>query len=230
MHSGHRGRMRGKMLSGQNIPPHEILEMMLAYAIPRKNTNDIAHRLLDQFGSLEGVFSASYEDLLNVRGIGEQSAFFIYLTSLLHCNLYGRVRMEDLCLDSVGKLERYGEFLFRGAVEESIYVALLDSRLCLVECFRLAGGTSSCAEVGIEDLLGIPSVKKSTSAVIFHNHPGGILEVSDEDRDFAVRIAELLAMEGVEVIENIVVAGERSRVILCDSREAEKAVDKEAAL
>ena len=218
MHSGHRKRMREKMLEEGEFPSHELLEMLLAYAIPRKNTNELAHRLLMRFGTLEGVFGASYDDLLSVRGMGEQSAFLLRLSAITFRRLRGDVCDVDVCLDSVSKLGKYGEVLFHGATEESVYAALLDSRLHLIGCVRLAGGNSFGAEIGLDSISRDPAIKRSTAAVIFHNHPDGTLDISDEDRDFVVRVAELFAMEGVEVMEQIVVAGENHRVLVHDRR------------
>lgn len=79
LHNEHKKRLRMRFLEqgGESFYDHEILEMLLSYAIVRGNTNDIAHRLINQFGSLDGVFEANYEDLLKVDGVGEKSATII---------------------------------------------------------------------------------------------------------------------------------------------------------
>ena len=113
MHDGHRERMRKKFLAGVRFADHEMLEMLLTFSIPRKNTNEIAHRLLTAFGSVDGVLSADYEQLLMVRGIGPQSAFQIKLVGALR----GVERSEDeggLYLDTVDKLGAYAVELFAG--------------------------------------------------------------------------------------------------------------------
>ena len=79
MHEGHRKRLRDKFLSCgvDNFQDHEVLELLLFYAIPRKNTNVIAHRLLEKFGSLDAVFDSPLSLLKSVEGVGESTAIFI---------------------------------------------------------------------------------------------------------------------------------------------------------
>ena len=81
VHDGHRDRLRRKFAEHGLDPfaDHEVLELLLFYVIARRDTNFTAHRLLEQFGNLEGVFSASPEGLRQVDGIGEQTALFLHL-------------------------------------------------------------------------------------------------------------------------------------------------------
>ena len=220
MHEKHRQRMRNKLLSGGQFPPHEFLEMLLCYAIPRKNTNDIAHRLLERFGSVNAVFHASREELESVRGMGEQSAFLIKrvaMTGRYAAETHGEIGQ---CLDSAGKLIAYGKALFEGLTEEAVYAALLDSRLCLVDCICLADGSRKEAEVRLVDLASCPSLSKCAAAVVFHNHPDGNPEISDADRDFVSRTAELFAMRDVEVIEHIIVTNHQCRLMIGENDKA----------
>lgn len=208
MHSKHRQRLKNKLLTGSEFPPHELLEMLLGFAIPRKNTNDIAHRLLERFGSPDEVFNAPYEELISVRGMGAHSAFLIRTVSQIRQQSREWRGGTGICLDSIGKLSKYGKALFEGMTEEAVYAVLLDSQLCLVDCVCLAYGACSDAEVRLFDIASCASVRRSTAAVIFHNHPEGTLDVSEADRDFMARTVELFAMRGIEVIEHIVVAGD----------------------
>ena len=70
-HYGHRQRLKDRFLQTgfAGFDPHNILELLLFYSIPQKDTNDLAHELMNRFGSLSGVFDASYEDLVKVKGI-----------------------------------------------------------------------------------------------------------------------------------------------------------------
>lgn len=97
VHDGHRARMKKKLLENgeQSFADHELLEVLLYYAIPRRDTNELAHRLMEQFGSLQGVLSASPQELACVQGMGE------------HAALLGGSRKEMLwqvCLDGKGKV------------------------------------------------------------------------------------------------------------------------------
>lgn len=217
MHNGHRERMRKKFLAGVRFADHEVLEMLLAFSIPRKNTNEIAHRLLATFGSLDGIFSADYEQLLTVRGVGPQSAFQLKLIG----NVRNVERSEDeggVYLDTVGKLGAYAVELFAGMDREAVYAVLMTGSLRVTDCVCLSGGGYSCTEVNVTRLLESPWLLRSASVAILHNHPNGILETSEEDREFAARVSELLAMSGITVIENLVVSGDRYLSLMQDMR------------
>ena len=217
MHNGHRERMRKKFLAGVRFADHEILEMLLGYSIPRKNTNEIAHRLLTAFGSLDGVLSADYEDLITVRGIGPQSAVQLMLIG----NLRHLERSEDeggLYLDTVDKLGAYATELFEGTDKESIYAVLMTGSLRVTDCVCLSGGGYGDAEVDVTRLLASPWLLRSASVAILHNHPGGLIEASKEDREFAARVSELLSMSGITVVENLVVSDGQYRSLMEDMR------------
>ena len=82
IHEGHRKRVREQFIKAgnlNNLPDHKILELLLFYSTPRSDTNELAHNLINQFGSLNGVFDAPYESLLEVKGIGEHSAVLLKL-------------------------------------------------------------------------------------------------------------------------------------------------------
>ena len=112
-------------------------------------------------------------------------------------------------LDSTEKIVAYGERLFFGMDKETVYVLFLDSRSCFVDCARLAGGSSSGAEVNLRSIVKSTSIQRSAEAVILHNHPCGSWEVSTADRDFTARAAELFFMLDVEVTRHIVITKER---------------------
>ena len=82
-HSGHRDRLRERYLSEglDGFPPHNVLELLLFYSVPRRDTNVLAHRLIEQFGSLVGVLNAAPEQLAQVEGIGMNAA--VHLPPLL---------------------------------------------------------------------------------------------------------------------------------------------------
>ena len=208
LHEGHRKRMRKRMISGSHFSPHELLEMLISYGIPRKNTNDIAHRLMARFETLDGVFSASYEELMSVRGVGENCAVLIGLVGLL---TEARRDEEDtrIRLETVGKMGEYAKMLFRGMTDEAAYAILLDSDLYVTDCVRLAGGTVSSVSVDIGRSISELSLHRSCAVVLLHNHPNGNLSASEEDLEFASRATEIFALSGIKVVEHILVSGNR---------------------
>ena len=82
-HGGHRDRLRERFIRDglDGFEEHNILEMLLFYPIPQKDTNELAHALLDRFGSLESVFNATPEELMQIDGVGEHTARFLSMFS-----------------------------------------------------------------------------------------------------------------------------------------------------
>ena len=128
LHDGHRARkkeqFRRQGLDG--FADHEVLELLLYYAIPRKDTNELAHRLLQKFGSLQNVFSAPLEELAKVDGVGESAALFLTLLPQVQKRAM-RSGGKERVLNSVDKCGRY-------------FLALLGHERQEYGTFRAAGG------------------------------------------------------------------------------------------
>ena len=139
IHDGHREKMRRRFaqtgLSG--FADHEALELLLFYAIPRRDTNPLAHRLLERYGSLEGVFTAPAEDLEKVEGMGESAALLLRLVPLLAEK--SRERTDGPVI--LNSTERAGEYLLRrfdGKKNELVYELCLDRKGKLLACKLLS--------------------------------------------------------------------------------------------
>ncbi len=118
VHQGHRARQRKKLLENgpRAFADHELLEMLLYYAIPRRDTNELAHRLLERFGSLQGVFSAPVEELSTVEGVGENAAVLLSLVpQIWQRSLQGA---PERILNSVDKCGEYFAELLSGSRRE----------------------------------------------------------------------------------------------------------------
>ena len=134
LHSGHRKRMLEKFLTKgiDCFEEHEILEILLFSIFTRCNTNEISHRLIDKFGSLTNVLSASKNDLMTVSGVGENAAAYICFLG----DFFNKYRIESAekrkRLNSPEKLAEYAKTLFTNSAEETTYIVLLDRSLCLI--------------------------------------------------------------------------------------------------
>ena len=110
IHDGHREKMRQRFLKGglDSFADHEALELLLYYAIPRRDTNPIAHALMERYGSLSAVLTAPVEDLQRVAGIGESAAVLLKLAP----QLYRKARLSDAEQETVlSSVERVGAYL-----------------------------------------------------------------------------------------------------------------------
>ena len=152
IHQGHREKMRQRFLKSglEGFADHEALELLLYYAIPRQDTNPIAHRLMDRYGSLTAVLSAPAEDLKKVEGIGESAAVLLKVAGQI--GRKGRLAdavqscpMTDVETAGAYLLERYA-----GETHEIVYELCLDRKGKLLACKRLNdGGASSAALDGV---------------------------------------------------------------------------------
>ena len=207
VHVGHRARMRNRFENtrGKDFQDHELLEMLLFYAIPRGNTNDTAHLLLQKFGSLEGVLSSSIEELSMVKGIGRNSAILIKTAFELH------IRM--LC--DTGKDETYttydeiGEYLlklFLHIREETVILLLFNKKGKIIKTTTLATGDGDRAPIDMKKLVTVSAMVGASSAVIAHNHPSGRAEPSFDDRVVTLQVEEILRSLGIKLVEQYIIA------------------------
>lgn len=213
MHEGHRERLRKKLRSGSYLPDHELLELLLTYSIPRKNTNDIAHRLLHAFGSVQGVLAADRNQLMSVRGIGKETALYIELIGRMISHDALREEEGGWYLDREESVNEYARELFGDMDGEAVYLVLLNSLLRVTDCICLGMDSGDCLS-DVTAVMRSPWAHHSCAAMLLHNHPDGAEDVSEEDREFASRVSELLSLAGIELIENVVVADGRCRFLM----------------
>ena len=151
IHDGHREKMRRRFLKGglDNFADHEALELLLYYAIPRKDTNPIAHTLMNRYGSLSAVLAAPVEDLKKVEGIGESAAVLLKLAA----QIGSKARLADMeketVLNTVTRVGNYLMELFDGESNEKVYQLCLDRKGKLLSCKRLNEGGVANAELDV---------------------------------------------------------------------------------
>ena len=212
VHEGHRQRLRDRfLLDGlDGFAPHEVLELLLCYAIPQKNVNPLAHALLDHFGSLHGVFEASPEDMQRVDGIGPYAAAFLSLMAPLGRRIELSRMGQKPRLQNHREAQAYCISLLSGLRHEHFYLLALDAKLHLAGAALI--GKGSLSEVPAYPRLAVEAAIKHNahSVILCHNHPGGSLEPSDADLHTTFRLVEVLSGIDVSVMDHIIVAGEKA--------------------
>jgi len=206
-HDGHRARMRNRYLQSgfDGFEDHEILEMILYNCYRRRNTNDIAHKLLDHFGSLSAVFEAPLDSLIEV-GISESVAVSLKMIPDI-CRVYyddrNNSKSKILSLDALGE---YFVHKFIGRNDESVYLLLLDSKCKEIYCGVVATGSSITSDVPIRKIVDLALRYNASLAVISHNHPSGVALPSKADLNVTNVLFNTLATVGVRLVDHIIVA------------------------
>ena len=209
LHDGHRQRLIQRFLEEDldNFEPHNVLELLLFYAIPRKDTNELAHVLMDTFGSLKGVFDAPYEELIKVIGIGPNTAALLKLVPSLTRTYYSS-DARSVILDTSEKSGEYFLPYYIGQTEEVVRLACLDAGGKVISNQILHRGSANAAEVNIRKIVNIALRNNAMGVILAHNHPGGLPLPSEEDVATTKSIREALMPMGILLMDHIIVAGQ----------------------
>lgn len=209
LHAGHRDRMKSRFLTNglDDFTDIQALELLLFYAIPRKDTNPIAHALLEHFGSLSRVLEARPEELKQVPGISEHSAALICLV-----NQMGRFYQVDCArrVDILTTLDQCGDFLvpyFYGRTHETVFLLCLDAKCKVLCCREIGEGSINSASISVRKVVETAIAANATAVVLAHNHPSGIAVPSDEDVQTTRRIAMALSTVDIHLVDHVVVSG-----------------------
>ena len=207
VHEGHRERMRQRFLSAglDAFADHEVLELLLCYALPRRDINGVAHALIERYGSLSAVLEAPVEDLQRVRGIGENAAVLLRLVPQL-CR---RARLADARDTALGSTEQTGRYLmelFAGESREVLYQLCLDQKKKLLACKRLSQGSANSTELNIRMLVENAILTSASAVILAHNHPSGIALPSRDDFATTEQAIAALNTIGVRLLDHIIVA------------------------
>lgn len=212
LHGGHRQRMKDRFLTHglDNFDDHNVLELLLFYALPRGDVNHLAHELIDRFGKLADVFDAPIEELKKVSGIGDNTATIIKLIPqisrryMISRSLSG----DDIHLTDSKKAGAFIVPYFYGEREETVYMVCLDAKCKVINCRMMFRGEVNSAIISIRKIVENALAYKATSVILAHNHPSGIAIPSREDERTTERVMEALGAVDILLADHIVVADE----------------------
>lgn len=209
-HKGHRQRVKNRVINEgiDSFEDHQILELLLFYCIPMKDTNELAHQLIKHYGSLSGVFDANPRDLCDQIGVTENTAVLLSLMpSLARRYQQGKFR-EKVVLNSTSKAGEYTMALFTGRLNEAFYVICLDSQNKVNQATLLHEGTINEAPVYPRLIVETALRHQAASIILAHNHPGGSQKPSQADLDVTHKIKLATEAIAIPVVDHIIVAGE----------------------
>ncbi|MDE6411446.1 MAG: hypothetical protein K2L02_02800 [Clostridia bacterium] len=205
IHAGHRQRILERFeTDGERFQDHEILEILLFNAIPRSNTNPLAHALIDAFGSLAAVFRASVKELMLVDGVGKRTAEYLRCIGLC----YDRTNPVPQNMPLFNNSKEFGDFLeeaYRNKTKEILEIYCLDKlgRVQFKKAFSI--GKSDEVRVDSKEFAELLVVKKPHTVVVAHNHPHGLRNPSEEDDIFTKQFLILCRVHNVKLGDHIVV-------------------------
>ena len=215
VHDGHRERLKTQYRENgiKSLNPHQVLELLLGYSIPRKDTNELAHTLMFRYGSLDGVLHASAESLLDVKGITAHSATLLNLIGDISD---GYIAKNDRRV-RFASVEEAGEYLLdllSYAEEEQVFLMCLGRNRTLKYCAPIFFGDINSVRFRIRDVTETAIKCESESVILAHNHPDGSCYPSSADLDSTLRIRDSLSTNSIELTEHFVIGGHRCVPIL----------------
>ena len=208
IHDGHRERKKEQFLRHglDAFADHEVLELLLFYALPRRDTNGIAHRLLSHFGSLEAVFSADVRELEKVEGVGRHAALLLSMVLPLQQRVRLSTKTREVVLAGSAAAGAFACDLFFGAKEEKLYVLCLDGKGRLLSAVSVGDGGIEQLPLNTRRFAEIVLSSNASAVILAHNHPSGVALPSAGDLRATAQIKTVLEPLGVALADHIIVA------------------------
>ena len=208
VHEGHRSRKKEQFRAHglDAFADHEVLELLLYYAVPRQDTNPIAHRLMEKFGSLDAVFAADRAALEEVEGIGENASTLISLMFPLMRRIRASSGAHETILSDTEQAGAYFLDLFFGERAEKLYEACLDAKGRLLACHLVAEGDTESVQLNMRKIVENALKCGASSVLLSHNHPSGVALPSPADNATTLSVFDALRTVGVELADHIIVA------------------------
>ena len=207
IHSGHRKRLRDKIntLGIENTPEHEVLELLLTYVIPRKDTNPLAHNILNVYGNLSGVLDASKTDLAKIKGVGAETAQFLtMLPEVFNVYRKSKNKNENKILKNVDDCVKFFRSNFETKRTEVFYAIGLNATGKIVKIYQSSNHDSSSVVVDIKHFIYNIISDNVASIVMFHTHPTGNVQPSRADIDATRELYDVCKLLNMDLVDHII--------------------------
>lgn len=215
-HAGHRTRLKERFLKEglDSFSTHEVVELMLFYAIPQRDVNEIAHKLVERFGSLAGLLEASIEDIQEVGGIGLHAATMFKAVSAITRRYALERGSAETRYTSIGQIGRFLVNNYIGVTIEQAYLMLFDSSMKLLDTVKVGDGVVNSVSITPRIIIEHAVKRNAAAVVLAHNHPGGIAMPSEEDIALTIRMRQILSACNITLIEHFIVADKFYGVVI----------------
>lgn len=210
LHGGHRQRVKTRYLTEglDAFEDHQVLEMLLFFCIPMKDTNELSHKMIREFGSLAGLFEANPKDICSRCGVSENTAILVSLTPSLARRYFKGKWGDKPNINNSSKAGEYAVSLFAGRIYEAFFVVCLDSQNRVNHAALVHEGTLNEVPVYPRLIVELVLRHQANSVILAHNHPSGSVNPSQDDIEITRKITSALEPISVKVIDHIIVAGD----------------------
>ena len=209
IHAGHRERLRQRLRTAGLAPfsEHEVLELLLTYAIPQRDVNPLAHELIAVFGSLNAVLGADEHELLRVKGMGKSAALLLTMMPQLMRYCQMNALGERPRIVTLHDARTYCAPLFFGVTQEQIYMLCLDQAGHVLHRSLLHTGMVDRVALHPRMVVETALRHKAYSVILAHNHPSGVASPSQPDLDVTKQITTALYLIGIQLVDHMIFAG-----------------------
>lgn len=206
IHKGHRDRIKDNFLKGgfDGFHNHEILEMLLFFGIPFKDTNEISHQLIKTFGGFSNVLEADFDELMKIKGMTKNAAILITMMPSL-MKRYVEDANNNIRLTSLRLITEYLVSQYFGVKNEELKVCCLDDNMRVKICKTVSVGSLDNVEIDLRKIIEVIFRANSNLVIIAHNHPNGVAEPSDADINVTKIIKNCFDMLGITLVDHVVV-------------------------
>lgn len=210
LHSGHRKRVKENVIKNgfSQLEEHKLLELMLFYSIPREDTNELAHKLLNEFGTIDELFKASIDRLKRVGGVGDNTAVMIATIGELFLRASKTQPVKKRNYKKTDDLKELCKSTLLSEKVEKIVLFCFDSAWRLKKSVVLSSGTENSATIDITKIVQTVLDTSAPISVITHNHPEGVAEPSAADIDATRNVSVMLRKLGFSLADHIIIGGD----------------------
>ena len=208
LHKNHRQRVKARYLADGigSMANHNIMELLLFFGIPYKDTNELAHELIERFGDLNGVLDAPVEALMKIDGIGENTAVLIHLVHDIAVK-YHENNLQEKAFAATE--ERFRDFLsmkYAGETREIVYMLCVNPHGKIAKCIKVSDGSSDNVTVDTRKIIEAAVNNDTGDIILAHNHPNGFAVPSTADVRATQDVIPLLKAINVNLIDHVIVA------------------------
>lgn len=231
VHTGHRQRLKERFLASglESFSPHEIVEMLLSFAIPQRDLNELAHTLIEHFGSVSGVLEGSYDELTSIEGIGPHAATMLQFV----CSLVRYYSLENCekpyVYDTIDKVGQYLVNFFIGMTIERAYAMLFDNQMHLIDIVHIADSTVNSVQFPARVIVEKAIKRNAAGVILAHNHPHGTASPSPDDFNLTFSLEQTLKTIGITLIDHVIVSGKYFAPVIGARKKSLLSADNPAA-